>query len=481
MTDSDPPPGSPRGAPAYKAMFWLYPAETDAAGNPLVPAGPPGFGLSVPINAGPQGAAVAPAGADEGAEAYDEALEWETPEGGGDDDGEAANPRDMDLSDGQPDDGFHRAGDQEAEEGVAVRKPVVILFSDDSTLFFALRLRDVLREAEDPPPIDLVWYLGETALSYRQMALLLPEGPAYSVGPKTLTSMVRSPDIAAIITSRVYKPLGSAIRPVMFRLKANRPCVIAFQGGLDFFPENGYRHRRYCDAIFITPQSSIETFHSLRIGDDASWQEVGFGHPSFLHPDGAPADLAQRRDIFFYTQALSPSTRRGRLHVLRALASMARANPDRTVWIKLRHLPNENQKHLHLEKYDYPGLMAQMTDLPENLKITACTMDESLETAALGITCTSTAAIDVLRAGIPTMVYLDFVDNYRDPLVEPMREVFEGSKVITSLEDLLHLRHHDPDPEWLADMLCPRDLGQRLLDAVARFETRPFQLTEAPK
>ena len=360
-------------------------------------------------------------------------------------------------------------------------KPVVILFSDDSTLFFALRMRDVLRNSAEAPPVDLVWYTGENALSFRQMAQLLPEGPAYSLGPKQLSALAGSDTVRAIITSRVYRALGDAIKSVPFRMGAGRPCVISFLGGLDFFPQNGFARRRNCDGVYLFPTSNIEAYREAALEWDDAWKEVGFGHPSFLRPEDPPADLASRRDIFFFTQALSPSTKRGRMHMLQALAAMARANPDHTVWIKLRHLPNENQKHLHLERYHYPGLLEELDNPPPNLKLTACTMDEALATAALGITCTSTAAIDVVRAGIPAMVHLDFIDNYRDPLVEPMRKLFRGSNLITPLGDMLEKRAQAPDPAWVEKMLCPRDLGDRVMQTVARFETRPFQITEAPR
>lgn len=356
-------------------------------------------------------------------------------------------------------------------------KPILLLFSDDSTLFFCLRMRAELLRAAPERTVEMVWYVGETALSYRQMAQLLPEGPDRMVEANQLAALAQSPDLGAIITSRVYAALGNAIKPVRFRLGGNRPCIISFLGGLDFFPENGFVRRRNCDAVYLFPSSGIQDYKVAATAWDDSWQDVGFGHPSFLRPEGPPADLAQRRDIYFFTQALSPSTRRGRMHMLRAMAAIARANPDRTVWIKLRHLPHENQNHLHLERYDYPGLMAAMPDLPENLKLTACLMDEALETAALGITCTSTAAIDMVRAGIPSMVYLDYVDNYRDPLVEPMRGLFQDSGLIASLDDMLHLRSHAPNPDWVEQMLCPRDLGERVFDTIRRFEERPFQLT----
>ena len=122
------------------------------------------------------------------------------------------------------------------------------------------------------------------------------------------------------------------------------------------------------------------------------------------------------------------------------------------------------------------GLAATLGPLPANLLLTDITMEEALETAALGITCTSTAAMDVLRAGLPCMVYLDFVDAYRDGLVEPMRGLFEGSNLITSTQDVLALNHHTPDPAWMESVFCPRDLGARVLDTVARFHDRDFQI-----
>lgn len=362
-----------------------------------------------------------------------------------------------------------------------IAKPIVILFSDDSTLFFATRMRNVLLQAVPTLTVRLAWYYEETALSYRQMAMLLPEGPEQILHERDLMAMVKSDKIAAIITSRVYRPLGDTIKEPMFRLQGQRPCVVAFLGGLDFFPLVGFERRRNCDSIFLFPQSDITRYKAEAEANswDASWQEVGFGHPTFLRPTGTPADLDDRRDIYFFTQALSPSTYRSRRHMLQAMIAMARRHRDYKVWIKLRHLPNENRQHLHLERFDYPGLLAEMTDVPENLKLTACTMDEALETAALGITCTSTAAIDVIRAGIPAMVHLDYIDNYCDRLVEPMREVFETSGLITSLDDMLNLRHAPPNKAWLENLLCPHDLGERVLETIIRFHSRPFQLPKS--
>lgn len=362
-------------------------------------------------------------------------------------------------------------------------RPVLILFSDDSTLFFALRMRSCLRAADSRLEIQMGWVVAENALSYRQMSQLLPEGPDLAIhGKGAFEDLMLSNRYRAILTSRVYGGLGAQLRRPIISVTRERPCVIAFLGGLDFYPENGYFRRRNCDGVFLFPAGEISVYEKqAALWQDRMWQEVGFGHPSFLLPETlSPEELARRRDIYFFTQALSPSTRRGRLHMLEVMAAIARTNPKHTVWIKLRHLPHENQQHLHLEKYDYPSLMAAMDNVPPNLKLTACTMDEALESAALGITCTSTAAIDVLRAGVPCMVHLDFIDNYVDPLVKPMRKLFAGSGVITSLSEMLALQAKSPNPKWVTKMFCPDDLGKRVLETVERYSKRPFQVPHQP-
>jgi hypothetical protein len=63
-----------------------------------------------------------------------------------------------------------------------------------------------------------------------------------------------------------------------------------------------------------------------------------------------------------------------------------------------------------------------------------------------------------------------------DPLMPPMKALFENSGLITSLEDMLHLRSTPARPEWVDNMFCPDDLGQRVFDLIDRFNARPFQI-----
>jgi len=357
-------------------------------------------------------------------------------------------------------------------------KPIVIPFADDSTLFFALRLRDILWNTPDMPCVQLAWVSDQNALSYRQMSQLLPEGPDRILRERDFHDLILSGTIEAVITSRVFRPLGNVLKCKLVKHMANRACVISFLGGLDFFPERGYVNRRDCDAVYLFPASEIQVFSDLMLAYDTSWQDVRFGHPAAVGPSPPPKNLARRRDIYFFAQALSPTTRQSRQHMLEICISLARAYTDRTVWIKLRHLPLENRQHLHKERFDYPSLLKQMQDVPDNLKLTACSMEEAFAQMAVGLTCTSTAAIDVIREGIPCMVYLDYVDYFNDPLNPHMRRLFADSGLITNLDDVLNLRSHAPKQLWMDNMFCSPDLGKRLLTTINDFKIRPFQLPQ---
>ena len=110
--------------------------------------------------------------------------------------------------------------------------------------------------------------------------------------------------------------------------------------------------------------------------------------------------------------------------------------------------------------------------------MTASRMDEVLARAAIGITCTSTAAVDLVRAGVPAMVYLDYVENYLDPLVRPMREIFRESGLIAPLEQVLALEPKSPDPAWIETMFTPREaLATGVLEAIERFRRRPVAVS----
>lgn len=363
-----------------------------------------------------------------------------------------------------------------------IQKPILLLFSDDSTLIFARLMRDLIRSARPHHPVELCLYERENALSSRQMRQFLPEGPDRILHTEELAALFEDRTIRAIITSRLYAPLRKALKGMDStgpeqRLRRDRPCLVAFLGGLELFPERGLRNRLMSDVVFLFPRANIARFEDMtrQSGQDMFWQRVGFGHPAALTPRVRATARAEHGDIYFFTQAISPKTRAGRAHMVEVLIAIAERHPDRNVYLKLRNLPEENRRHLHVEKYDYPSLLAGYGNVPKNLKWTACPMSEALDRAALAITCTSTAALDAISAGIPTMVYLDYVDNFLDPLNARMRGLFQHSNLVVGLERLLSLRPGLPNPAWIDDTFSARTLGHDLFAHIEAYEGRPGQ------
>lgn len=355
---------------------------------------------------------------------------------------------------------------------------LLLLFCDDSTLIFCSRMADLLIQADRRAGITFAAYAPESALSDRQLRQYLPKGNYKILDTAGLTSALMDGQYDAILTSRVFRPLDRMLSEPLYRQKAGRARVVSFLGGLDFSPGRGMRNRRNCDVVYLFPRTICEKFRKTYVQPAqeglAAWPVVGFGHPAFLMPRARPSvRLNPTGDIYFFAQALSPSTARARRHMLGVMAAIARRNPDRNVWIKLRHLPDENTRHLHRERYDYPGLAAACTDLPDNLRLTARTMSQALSNAGLGITCTSTAAIDLVREGVPAIVHLDYPDTTLDPLVAPMRRLFTGSNLVKPLDDVLNLRFTPPDPDWLSGIFCPRDLGRDVLAMISGATARP--------
>ena len=351
---------------------------------------------------------------------------------------------------------------------------LLLPFSDDSTLFFAQAMAGLLRPLGARAVLALV--AGGAGLSDRQLAAGLPAGPELRLDPGAFTAPGALAGIDAVITSRMIPPilrmLGQGADGAPCPALPDRPRVVAFQGGLDFTPERSFAHRRRADAVFLVPRRDIGRYLAQRRAEGLGPQLVDFGHPAFLrpaawHPGAPPRPPAGATDITFFAQAISPPTRAGRAHLVAVLAALARRHPGRRVVLKLRHLPGENRGHLHRERLPYPDLVAALPDRPANLVLDAAPMAEVLGRTALGLTCTSTAAADLVRAGVPAQIYLDFVETYLDPLVPPMRQLFGASGLVVSLGELLAGTARPPDPAWLDDMFCPRDLGERVLAAVA--------------
>ena len=111
--------------------------------------------------------------------------------------------------------------------------------------------------------------------------------------------------------------------------------------------------------------------------------------------------------------------------------------------IKLRGTAGEAQTHS--ERYPFDVLLESLKDRPDNLVISTGPMARHLDQAAGLVTVSSTAVIEAISRGVPSLVLDDFG-------VSPtlINVVFEGSGLLGNSERLMTDDLPTPDPEWLA-------------------------------
>ncbi len=150
-------------------------------------------------------------------------------------------------------------------------------------------------------------------------------------------------------------------------------------------------------------------------------------------------------DVIFAAQAIVPPTRSQRVQMLRSLVSFACRYPHIRVVIKVRAIAGEGQTHA--ETFDYAGLLrSEFAQVPLNLVVEAGPMADHLRAASALVTVSSTAAIEAVAMGIPTLIIDDFGVS-----TELINEVFVGSGLLGGTSDLLARDFHTPDEEWLRD------------------------------
>jgi hypothetical protein len=318
-------------------------------------------------------------------------------------------------------------------------------FFDDSTLLFAAKLSRVLTAngiecvvAEQSGSVD---YAG---VSDRQKDAILGEGSTILTLPPDFLHSGDLSQFDLVSACRTTKEIRAYLEKNP-AAEVQRPCFIAFQPGLEFTPEKGFFNRFFYDSIFFNTPEHVSLYQASNYCRDR--QYIGWGHPYFTLP--TTRNTTDEGDIVFFAQSISPPTYNGRKHIVDMLIAMAEAYPTRRVVLKLRHMPDENTGHVHTEKFPYPGLLPSTA--PGNMAITASSMEEALSGASYAITCTSTAAMDAISAGVATAVYTSYVDFMHDPLSGSAKRFFSGSGIVRPLGDILDLNIQHADDSWVKD------------------------------
>lgn len=240
---------------------------------------------------------------------------------------------------------------------------------------------------------------------------------------------------------------GPFVRVVAPRLerRENRPVLVSGFPGLTIpAVHKAVIYREQTDLVVLHSRREVREFRANAAELDID-RAFGLATLPVLAESAAEAGPAAsaRTDLVFAAQAKVPAERDQRVRVLAALAAHARGNPDRRVVVKVRARRGEAQTHA--EEFDYSDLLDEL-DVPPNLVIEDGPMAEKLARAGALVTVSSTAALEAVALGLPTLLIDDFG-------VSPamINTVFEGSGLFGSTGDLVEGRFHLAEPAWTHD------------------------------
>lgn len=221
--------------------------------------------------------------------------------------------------------------------------------------------------------------------------------------------------------------------------------ALRFRAGQDAFVVHSRRERRefaaVADVLGLDLPVALAPLPFL-----PARAAAGAGTPPRTAPATAPEVPLSR--VVFAPQAKMPVIRAHRERILLTLARLAAARPEIDVVVKVRGLAGEAQTH-H-EDLPFDALLADLVASghvpPGALRVATGPLADQLVPGSALVTVSSTAALESLAAGVPTLVLEDFGVNER-----MLNAVFLGSGCLGTLDDLAAGHFGVPDPTWLDD------------------------------
>lgn len=223
----------------------------------------------------------------------------------------------------------------------------------------------------------------------------------------------------------------------------------------------GIEYRARVHALIMHSHKEVREYSSL-LAERSVSKEVVLGSLPFL-PAFSGSDDRPLESVVFTPQALVPSSASQRASILMALQECARRNPGVQVVVKLRARSGENQTHNEQFAYDalWEAMCASNTELVSSaLNFATGPLSDFLVPGSAHVTVSSTAALESIAAGVPTLVLEDFGVNER-----LLNAVYVESGCLGNLSDLTDLRFGIPNEQWLTqnyfhpeDSLLPHTL-----------------------
>lgn len=281
------------------------------------------------------------------------------------------------------------------------------------------------------------------APSADQVGAVLRDHPGRPIGRVSGLRLARevrrlAPDVLLIACTG---PAIEAVRDLLGSggvLGPERPVLATGLPGISV-PANelAIRHRRDFDLMILHSHREVGEYADVvtRLGRGP---RLALATLPFLAAV-TPAEPGGRA-IVFAAQSLVPPTADQRRAVLAALAALP-SGLDPVV--KVRALAGERQAHN--EALPYAELWAAM-EQPRPIEFVAGSMAAALQRAAGFVTVSSTAVLEAIAAGVPSLVLDEF--GVSDELIN---SVFVGSGLLGGLDRLAAGDFGRPRPAWLAD------------------------------
>lgn len=277
--------------------------------------------------------------------------------------------------------------------------------------------------------------------------------------------------------------LGAATGPVVEQIFTtaaglpHRPALVSGLPGVGLpATVRGALHRRFGDA-FITHSRQEAHAYSDVYAHRRIPARILVSRLPFLASPTPPQQsttAAQVERIVFAPQAKVPVERTDRVAILRALDQWVRQDSRRTAIVKLRSRDGEHETHHELHRYLdlLPALHADGT-LSDRVHAEFGPLSDFLTPGTALVTVSSTAALESLDRGLPTLIISDFGVN-----AQMLNEAFAHSGLDRTLAQLVDGDFPFPTAEWLAEnYFHPRDgsfaAELRLLAARARADQLP--------
>lgn len=255
------------------------------------------------------------------------------------------------------------------------------------------------------------------------------------------------PDAVLVAT---LGPVAELLIDEIHRRVSPRPVLITGLPGISYPAKwKGLFLRARADLFVLHSRREVREYTALA-EDGGVVPHYGLATLPFVGDERDRADrdaqrarpMPARDSIVFAAQPSVPSSREDREQIVGWLAATAIAHPEWRVVIKTRAVRGEQQTH-H-ETYPYADLLSP--DSPPNLVVLTGPMSAHLDRALALVTVSSTAVIEAIGRDLLCLVFTDFGISR-----SMINEVFVGSGLEGSADDLIAGRFRSVDAAWLDD------------------------------